>query len=87
MTRLGWEPSMTHEQTGRSSDAALAEFRRVLAPDGRLLGGVVNMRTATMSVAASAIAARLGEPAHWTTRAEMKRLGARRESRRKELLR
>jgi ubiquinone/menaquinone biosynthesis C-methylase UbiE len=54
-------------------DAALAEFRRVLAPDGRLLVGVVNMRTASMSVAASAIAARLGEPAHWTTRAEMKR--------------
>ncbi|HEX6422102.1 MAG TPA: class I SAM-dependent methyltransferase [Acidimicrobiales bacterium] len=54
-------------------DAALAEFRRVLAPGGRLLVGVVNMRTATMSRAASAIAARLGEPAHWTTRAEMRR--------------
>lgn len=54
-------------------EAALAEFGRVLAPGGRLLVGVVNMRTATMSRAASAISARLGEPAHWTTRAEMKR--------------
>jgi ubiquinone/menaquinone biosynthesis C-methylase UbiE len=54
-------------------DAALAEFRRVLAPNGRLLVGVVNMRTASASRAASAIAARLGEPAHWVTRAEMKR--------------
>lgn len=53
-------------------DAALAEFRRVLVPNGRLLVGVVNMRTASMSLVASAIAARLGEPAHWTTRAEMK---------------
>ena len=52
-------------------DAALAEFHRVLAPNGRLLVGVVNMRTAFLSVAASAIAARFGEPAQWTTRAEM----------------
>lgn len=54
-------------------DAVLAEFRRVLAPNGRLLVGVVNMRTAPISRAAGAIAARLGEPAHWTTRADMKR--------------
>ena len=54
------------------ADAALAEFRRVLAPNGRLLVGVVNVRTASMSLAASAIATRLGEPAHWTTRSEMK---------------
>lgn len=53
-------------------DAALAELRRVLAPNGRLLVGMVNMHTTAMSAAASAIAARLGEPAHWTTRAEMK---------------
>jgi ubiquinone/menaquinone biosynthesis C-methylase UbiE len=53
-------------------DAALAEFRRVLTPNGRLLVGVVNMRTASLSRAASATAARLGEPAHWATRTEMK---------------
>ena len=54
-------------------DAALAELRRVLAPSGRLLVGVVNMRWASTSRAASAFAARLGEPAQWATRAEMKR--------------
>ena len=54
-------------------DAALAELRRVLVPSGRLLVGVVNMRGASMSRAASAFAARFGEPAQWTTRAEMKR--------------
>jgi ubiquinone/menaquinone biosynthesis C-methylase UbiE len=53
-------------------DAALAELRRVLAPGGRLLVGTVNMRTASMSRATSAMAARLGEPAHWPTREEMK---------------
>lgn len=54
-------------------DAALAEFHRVLAPNGRLVVGVVNMRAAPVASAAGAVMARLGEPAHWTTRADMQR--------------
>lgn len=52
-------------------DAALTEFRRVLSPGGRLVVAVVTMPTAAMSRAASVVAARLGEPARWTTRAGM----------------
>jgi ubiquinone/menaquinone biosynthesis C-methylase UbiE len=54
-------------------DSALAELHRVLCPDGRLLVGLANMRTAVGSRAASGLAARLGEPAHWPTRGEMRR--------------
>src|SRR5690606_17627397 len=44
-------------------DAALDELRRVLVPDGRLLVGVVDMRTAAMARVAGAVTARLGQPA------------------------
>ena len=54
-------------------DAALAEFHRVLAPGGRLLVGMANMRTSAGARAASDLAARLGQPGRWTTRAEMTR--------------
>ena len=53
-------------------DAALAELHRVLSPGGRLVVGVVNMHTTSMSRAAGAIARGLGEPARWMTRSEMK---------------
>ena len=54
-------------------DAALAEFHRVLAPGGRLLVGMANMRTSAGARAASGMAARLGEPGRWVTRAELAR--------------
>jgi len=53
-------------------DVALAEFHRVLAPSGRLLVGMVNVRTAAVSRAASAASAIVGEPARWATRAQMR---------------
>jgi len=53
-------------------DAALAEFHRVLVPNGRLLVGMLNMRTKSMSRAMSATSTVLGEPGHWATRGEMK---------------
>lgn len=52
-------------------DAALDELRRVLVPDGRLLVGVVDMRTAAMARVAGAVTARLGQPARWTTRGQL----------------
>jgi ubiquinone/menaquinone biosynthesis C-methylase UbiE len=54
-------------------DVALAEIRRVLAANGRLIVGEVNMPTRLMSRAANVITARLGQSAHWTTRAGMQR--------------
>jgi ubiquinone/menaquinone biosynthesis C-methylase UbiE len=53
-------------------DAALAEFRRVLTPGGRLLVALVNVRARVTSRAAQAGARALGEPAYWPTRAEMR---------------
>lgn len=52
-------------------DAALAEFHRALAPNGRLVVGEVNMPAGFLSRAANVITARLGQPARWTTRAGM----------------
>ena len=50
-------------------DAALAEFHRVLAPGGRLVVGMVNVRTAAMARVVSTVSAVLGQPARWPTRA------------------
>jgi ubiquinone/menaquinone biosynthesis C-methylase UbiE len=52
-------------------DAALVELRRVLVPDGRLLVGMVNPHTAAVARVAGTVAARLGQPAHWTTRGQL----------------
>jgi ubiquinone/menaquinone biosynthesis C-methylase UbiE len=54
-------------------DAALAEFCRVLAPDGRLLVALVNPPAEWLSRAARLSSRLLGEPAHWPTRAQMRR--------------
>lgn len=53
-------------------DAALAELRRVLVPDGRVVVGSVNLRTAPVSRLAGAVSSGLGQPAHWATRSEMR---------------
>jgi ubiquinone/menaquinone biosynthesis C-methylase UbiE len=50
-------------------DVALAEIHRVLVTDGRLIVGEANMPTRLVSRAANAITERLGQSAHWTTRA------------------
>jgi ubiquinone/menaquinone biosynthesis C-methylase UbiE len=52
-------------------DAALCEFSRVLAPGGRLLVALVNVRVPATSRLAHAGSKALGQPARWPTRAEM----------------
>src|SRR5437764_10642375 len=52
-------------------DAALREFSRVLAPAGRLLVALVNVRVPATSRLAHAGSKALGQPARWPTRAEM----------------
>jgi len=51
--------------------AALREFHRVLAPGGRALVALVNVRVPTTSRVAHAGSKALGQPAHWPTKAEM----------------
>src|SRR4051812_15545982 len=58
-------------------DAALREFHRVLAPAGRVLVALVNVRVPATSRLAHAGSKALGQPARWPTRAEMvDRVGA-----------
>lgn len=52
-------------------NAALREFGRVLAPGGRLLVALVNVRVPATSRLAHAGSKALGQPARWPTRAEM----------------
>jgi len=52
-------------------DAALHQFHRVLAPDGRALVALVNVRVPATSRLAHAGSQALGQPARWPTRAEM----------------
>jgi ubiquinone/menaquinone biosynthesis C-methylase UbiE len=51
--------------------AAMAEFARVLMPGGRLVIGMVNVRTVTLSRAVTAATELAGEPMHWPTRREL----------------
>jgi ubiquinone/menaquinone biosynthesis C-methylase UbiE len=53
--------------------AALAEFFRVLAPDGRLLVSLVNPPLEVMSRAAHRASQLIGEPFLWPTRETMRR--------------
>jgi ubiquinone/menaquinone biosynthesis C-methylase UbiE len=53
---------------------ALAEFLRVLAPQGRLLVSLVNPPLEAMSRAGSRLSRLVGEPAHWPTRGRMRAL-------------
>jgi SAM-dependent methyltransferase len=52
-------------------DAALAEFARVLAPGGRALVALVNVRRKATSELVHGGSLALGQPAWWPTRAEM----------------
>jgi SAM-dependent methyltransferase len=54
-------------------EAALSEFFRVLAPQGRLLVALVNTRTEWLSRAARRGSRLLGEPLIWPTRTRMRR--------------
>ena len=54
-------------------EAALAEFQRVLEPNGRLLVAFVNPPAEWLSRAARMASRLIGEPAHWPTRAQMRR--------------
>jgi len=54
--------------------AALAEFRRVLRPDGRLLLVLVNPRLAVSGRLLALGPRVLGEPFTWRTRSEMRRM-------------
>jgi len=51
--------------------AALHEFHRVLAPGGRALVALVNVRVPATSKVAHAGSKALGQPARWPSRAEM----------------
>jgi ubiquinone/menaquinone biosynthesis C-methylase UbiE len=53
-------------------DAALAEFHRVLAPGGRALVALVNLRREQTSRLMHGGSEALGQPAWWPTRAEMR---------------
>jgi len=52
-------------------DASLREFNQVLAPAGRVLVALVNVRVPATSRLAHAGSKALGQPARWPTRAEM----------------
>jgi ubiquinone/menaquinone biosynthesis C-methylase UbiE len=53
---------------------ALAEFHRVLAPKGRVFVSLVNPPLEIMARIGRRLSRALGEPAHWPTRAGMRRL-------------
>jgi ubiquinone/menaquinone biosynthesis C-methylase UbiE len=53
-------------------EAALAEFRRILVPGGRLLVALVNPRAVSTSRLAEAASRAVGQPASWPTRREMR---------------
>jgi ubiquinone/menaquinone biosynthesis C-methylase UbiE len=53
---------------------ALAEFHRLLAPHGRVFVSLVNPPLEAMARLGSRLSRVLGEPAHWPTRAGMRRL-------------
>ena len=52
-------------------DAALREFHRVLAPGGRVLVALINVRVPATSRLAHAGSKAVGQPARWPTRDEM----------------
>jgi len=52
--------------------AALREFRRVVAPKGRILVSLVNPPAEWLSSAARAVSRVVGEPFYWPTRARMR---------------
>ena len=52
----------------------LGEFRRVLAPSGRIFVSLVNPPLEAMADAAGWMSRRLGEPARWPTRRQMRRM-------------
>jgi ubiquinone/menaquinone biosynthesis C-methylase UbiE len=54
-------------------EAALAGFRRVLAPGGRLLVAFVNPPFEALSRAAHAVSVALGEPLRWPTPGALRR--------------
>jgi ubiquinone/menaquinone biosynthesis C-methylase UbiE len=54
-------------------DAALAEVFRVLEPQGRLLLALINPSTEWLARAAGTGSRLIGEPAHWPTRAQLRR--------------
>jgi ubiquinone/menaquinone biosynthesis C-methylase UbiE len=56
----------------RDHEVALAEFRRVLVPGGRLLVALVNPRASATSRLAEAGSRAMGQPASWPTRLEMR---------------
>ena len=53
---------------------ALREFRRVLAPGGRILVSLVNPPLEVISRVSRKLSRRAGEPARWPTRGQMRRL-------------
>jgi ubiquinone/menaquinone biosynthesis C-methylase UbiE len=54
-------------------DLALTEFFRVLAPRGRLFVALINPPAEWLSAVARLHSRLLGEPAHWPTRAQLRR--------------
>jgi ubiquinone/menaquinone biosynthesis C-methylase UbiE len=54
--------------------AALAEFRRVLQPEGRLLLALVNPRLAATGRIVEVASRVVGQPFHWPTRGELRGL-------------
>lgn len=53
-------------------DAALHEFRRVLAPGGRMIVAFVNPRSPAAARAAREWSSRAGQPVYWPTREQMR---------------